>query len=375
MRTSPDAVGCDIATIPLVYPDAPLAHPNATLARSSPSPPPASRRLSHSARNARPVRSSLVVTSRNGAPSSSSTGIALDWSTSYQASASSGADAFYESSTASEEDDSEPETARGRAHDTTHIRLPTLSPTRPIRLQPVPTGSILRARKGSEGAAARKNSGSSADVAPASSSPTTNSAAAPANTTSENIPAPAPRSASPVALIRPSSSALKQTKPRQLPAVRTFVTLLPTACRLRVNVPCTRLALDLNLDVRAASEVAILLGAVHLACTKLASFPEQISAAVGGSIRSDAWSHADSARQKSMSLSCFHCSIYSRRTLCPCSRHLLQRLCLQMPQSHRPRLFLQFKSCVVLPGVSADSRCRFILHLQNLAVWALLFSG
>lgn len=244
------------------------------LARSSPSPPPA-RRLSQSGRGARPLRSSLSI-SRAGEPAAA---VALDWSTSYQASASSSA-AFAEEESFDEADDSDPDAVVVRG------RPPEPAPAMPTPSARAGTGkplsrhaTIFQSQNGTRPAISHAKSLAAHDFATLTKRTRTHK---PSRSRSPPPTTPPARSASPVALLRPGTG---PPKSKQQPAPKPpQVAFLPTAFRLRLNMPFTRLAVDGVIDARTTGEALLLLGAVFIACSRLREFPdEEIWAPLGTS--------------------------------------------------------------------------------------------
>ncbi|KZV78377.1 hypothetical protein EXIGLDRAFT_691388, partial [Exidia glandulosa HHB12029] len=246
------------------------------LARSSPSPPPASRRLSQSGRVSRPLRSSLTI-SRSGDPTAT---VALDWSTSYQASASSSASAgFYEDESLDEAEDSDPDVVvvRGRAPEPAPKPAPAAQPTsfgvrggaasKPLSRQSTITHNGTVGTSNVKSPFAFDSATLTRRGRPQRSAASRSRSPKPPPTPSS----PPARPPSPVALLRPSTGPPKQPPAPKPPQVA----LLPTAFRLHLNMPFTRLAIEGVIDARTTGEALLLLGGFYIVASRLRDLTDE----------------------------------------------------------------------------------------------------
>ncbi|KZV97450.1 hypothetical protein EXIGLDRAFT_832857 [Exidia glandulosa HHB12029] len=240
-------------------------------------PPPASRRLSQSGRVSRPLRSSLTI-SRSGDPTAT---VALDWSTSYQASASSSASAgFYEDESLDEAEDSDPDVVvvRGRAPEPAPKPAPAAQPTssgvrggaasKPLSRQSTITHNGTVGTSNAKSPFAFDSATLTRRGRPQRSAASRSRSPKPPPTPSS----PPARPPSPVALLRPSTGPSKQPPAPKPPQVA----LLPTAFRLHLNMPFTRLAIEGVIDARTTGEALLLLGGFYIVASRLRDLTDEV---------------------------------------------------------------------------------------------------
>ncbi|EJD49063.1 hypothetical protein AURDEDRAFT_150751, partial [Auricularia subglabra TFB-10046 SS5] len=220
---------------------------------------------------ARPLRSSLNMARPVDSAAAS---VALDWSTSYQASASASA-GIYEGDSVEEDEDSESDAVLVRGRPATPA-TPTLLPSAPVRI-PGRRGHAATSSSASQSSVGHVKSLSGTLTRRARSLLRSRTAAAsrsrsPKPSTPVPPPDEIPRHPSPVALLK-STTASSKVQPAPKPP---YVAVLPTAFRLHFNMPFTRLAFDFVIDVRSAGEAALLLFAVTLAASRFCLSGEEL---------------------------------------------------------------------------------------------------